>query len=99
MQEKRSRFEDLCLPHLDAAYSFAYSLVGRDQDAQDIVKESYIRAWRGFKGFRGDNAGPWLMTIVRNTAYTWFKKRAKEANVVPFDPEIHATSAGRPPSE
>ena len=92
MEEERSRFEELCLPYLDAAYTLARMLVGRDHDAQDVVQEAYLRALKGFKGFRGDNARPWLMTIVRNTAYSWFKKRAKEANVVPFDPEIHATS-------
>ena len=99
MEEKRSRFEELCLPHLGAAYNLAYLLVGRDHDAQDIVQEAYIRALKGFKGFRGDNARPWLMTIVRNAAYSWLKKHAKEANMVPYDPGIHAPSTGEPLSK
>jgi RNA polymerase sigma-70 factor (ECF subfamily) len=99
MEQKRPTFEELCLPHLDAAYNLARLLVGSDQDAQDVVQEAYVRAFRGFKGFRGDNARPWLMMIVRNTAYSWFKKHAKEANMVPFDPAIHATSKGKPLSE
>jgi RNA polymerase sigma factor (sigma-70 family) len=70
-----------------------------DQDAQDVVQEAYIRALKGFKGFRGDNPRPWLMMIVRNTAYSWLKKHSKEANMVPFDPAIHAISTGKPPSE
>src|ERR1700730_13655914 len=75
MEEKRSTFEELCLPHLDAAYTLARLLVGRDQDAQDIVQEAYIRALKGFKGFRGGNARAWLLAIVRNAAYTWLKNR------------------------
>jgi RNA polymerase sigma factor (sigma-70 family) len=77
MEAKRSTFEELCLPHLDAAYTLACLLVRRDQDAQDVVQEAYVRAPKGFKGFRGDNARPWLMMIVRNTAYSWLKKHAK----------------------
>jgi len=99
MEEKRSRFEELCLPHLDAAYNLAYSLVGRDHDAQDIVQEAYIRALKGFKGLRGDNARHWLMMIVRNTAYTWLKMHANERNIFPFDPAIHATTTSKSRSE
>ena len=98
MEEKRSTFEELCLPHLDAAYTLARLLVRRDQDAQDVVQEAYVRALK-FKGLRGDNARPWLMMIVRNTAYSWLMKRANESNMVPFDPAIHATSAGELRSE
>jgi RNA polymerase sigma-70 factor, ECF subfamily len=99
MEQERPIFEELCLPHLDAAYILARWLVGRDQDAQDVVQEAYVRAFKGFKGFRGDNARAWLMMIVRNTAYSWLKKHAKEANMIPFDPAIHATSTGMPLSE
>jgi RNA polymerase sigma factor (sigma-70 family) len=77
MEAKRSTFEELCLPHLHAAYTLACLLVIRDKDAQDVVQEAYVRALKGFKGFRGDNARPWLMMIVRNTAYSWLKKHAK----------------------
>ena len=69
------------------------------QDVQDIVQEAYVRALKGFKGFRGDSARPWLMMIVRNTAYSWLKKHAKEVNMVPFDPAIHVTSTGKPLSD
>jgi RNA polymerase sigma-70 factor, ECF subfamily len=84
-----SRFEELFLPHLDAAYNLARWIGGGDQDAQDIVQEAYIRAFKGFAGFREQNARAWLLTIVRNTAYTWLKKRVSE-KFIPFDEESHA---------
>ena len=87
---KTPRFEELFLPHLDAAYSLARWIVGRDQDAQDIVQEAYARALKGFSGFRGDNPRAWLLTIVRNTAYSWIKKHLKEERLIPFDEETHA---------
>jgi len=99
MQEQRSRFEELCLPHLDAAYTLARFLVGKDEDAQDVVQEAYLRAFKGFERFRGENARPWLMTIVRNTAYSWIKKHAREANIIRLDPEIDAASAPKPQLE
>jgi RNA polymerase sigma-70 factor, ECF subfamily len=99
MEETESLFEQLCVPHLDAAYNLARWLVGRDQDAQDIVQEAYVRALKGFKGFRGSNARPWLLAIVRNTTYTWLKKHAKQSSMVPFDPAIHDERTGDGPSE
>ena len=86
---ERSRFEELFLPHLDAAYNLARWIVGRDQDAQDVVQEAYLRAMKGLEGFRGGKARPWLMTIVRNTAYTWIKKNLHVSAMIPFDEAIH----------
>src|SRR5260221_939596 len=88
--EKTQRFEELFLPHLDAAYSLARWIVGRDQDAQDVVQEAYARALKGFSGFRGDNPRAWLLTIVRNTTYSWIRKHLKEEKLIPFDEETHA---------
>jgi RNA polymerase sigma-70 factor, ECF subfamily len=96
MQENQSNFEELCLPHLDAAYNLARLLVGGDEDAQDVVQDAYVRALKGFKGFRGDSARPWLLAIVRNVAYSWLKKHAKQSYMVPFDPAIHIRSNGTP---
>jgi RNA polymerase sigma-70 factor (ECF subfamily) len=98
MKETESLFEQICLPHLDAAYNLARWLVGRDEDAQDIVQEAYLRALKGFKGFRGGNARPWLLAIVRNTTYTWHKKHAKHPSMVPFDLAIHDERTGDTPS-
>jgi RNA polymerase sigma-70 factor, ECF subfamily len=96
---KASRFEELFLPHLDAAYTLARWIVGRDQDAQDVVQEAYARALKGFSGFRGDNPRAWLLTIVRNTAYSWIKKHLKEEKLIPFDEETHAVPVEVVPSE
>ena len=84
-----SRFEELFLPHLDAAYNLARWLVSGDHDAQDIVQEAYVRAFKGFAGFRGDNPRAWLLTIVRNTAYTWIKRHSTDDKLIPFDEESH----------
>ncbi|HET9378064.1 MAG TPA: sigma-70 family RNA polymerase sigma factor [Chthoniobacterales bacterium] len=97
---KAPRFEELFLPHLDAAYSLARWIVGRDQDAQDIVQEAYARALKGFSGFRGDNPRGWWLTIVRNTAYSWIKKHLNEEKLlIPFDEETHAVPVEVVPSE
>jgi RNA polymerase sigma-70 factor, ECF subfamily len=89
--EHKSHFEELFLPYLDASYNLAYWIVGGEQDAQDIVQDAYVRALKGFPRFRGNNPRAWLLTIVRNTAYTWIKKRNRaEERLVPFDEDIHA---------
>jgi RNA polymerase sigma-70 factor (ECF subfamily) len=99
MSAEPSAFEQLFLPHLEAAYNLARWIVQRDQDAQDVVQEAYIRALKGFPGFRGDNARAWLLTIVRNTAYSWLRQQARFSNLLPFDPSIHAQPLEEPPSE
>jgi RNA polymerase sigma-70 factor (ECF subfamily) len=66
MDDKRRRFEMQALPHLDAAYNFACWLTRSPADADDIVQEAMLRAWRGFDGFRGTDMKPWLLAIVRN---------------------------------
>jgi hypothetical protein len=65
----RVEFEKLFLPHLDAAYNLARLLTRNAQDAEDVVQESYLRAFRAFSGFRGEASRPWILTIVRNTSY------------------------------
>jgi RNA polymerase sigma-70 factor, ECF subfamily len=92
MEEKESLFEKLFLPHLEAAYNLARWLVRTDADAQDVVQEAYIKALKGFNGFRGTSARGWLLTIVRNTAYSWAKKHTNDSNTVRFDEAIHAAS-------
>jgi RNA polymerase sigma-70 factor, ECF subfamily len=98
-EDKQSLFEALFLPHLDAAYTLARWIVQRDQDAQDVVQEAYIRALKGFAGFHGVNARAWLLTIVRNTARTWLRQQSRFANVVPFDESIHVLPVDEPASE
>ena len=66
-------FEEEVLPHLDAAYNLARWLTGNKADAEDVVQEAYLRAFRFFAGFRGGNGRSWLLKIVRNTCYTWLQ--------------------------
>src|SRR5262249_42513228 len=70
---------------LDAAFNLAFWLVRSEADAEDIVQEAYIRAWRGFHGFAGPDARPWLLAIVRNAAYRWLSNRRRAANVISLD--------------
>ena len=70
MDDRRRRFEAQALPHLDAAYNLARWLARSPADADDIVQEAILRAYRGFDGFRGDDAKPWLLAIVRNCFFT-----------------------------
>src|SRR5689334_23977348 len=76
------QFEALISPHLDAAYNLARWLVRNDQDAEDMVQEACLRALKFFGSFRGADSRAWLLTIVRNTCYTWLRKhRAHELTV------------------
>src|SRR5260221_10964883 len=79
---KESRFEELFLPYLDAAYNLARWIVSRDQDAADIVQEAYARALQGFSQFHGDNPRAWLLAVVRNTADSWLTKPRQEKELV-----------------
>ncbi|GHO85837.1 sigma-70 family RNA polymerase sigma factor [Dictyobacter formicarum] len=87
--DQRLRFEQLILPHLDAAYNLARWLTHNDQDAQDMVQEACLRAFRFFQGFRGGDSRVWLLTIVRNTCYTWLQQRRLYEQTTPFDEELH----------
>jgi RNA polymerase sigma-70 factor (ECF subfamily) len=82
-------FEALLLPHLDAAHNLARWLLRNEQDAQDVVQEAFLRAFKSFGGFRGSNGRAWLLTIVRNTSYTLLKKNRALDLTTTFDEEIH----------
>jgi RNA polymerase sigma-70 factor, ECF subfamily len=84
-----SFFEETMLPHLDAAYNLARWLTRNEDDAQDVVQEAYLRAFRFFDGFRGGDGRAWLLAVVRNTARTWLR-RERDSTQVSFDEEIHA---------
>jgi RNA polymerase sigma-70 factor (ECF subfamily) len=84
-------FEEVMLPHLDAAHNLARWLLRNEQDAQDVVQEAYLRAFKSFAGFHGSNGRAWLLTIVRNTSYTLLKKNRAVDLTTTFDEEIHAT--------
>src|ERR1700757_3390053 len=64
-------FQQVILPHLDAAYTLARYLTRRNDVAEDIVQEAALRAYRSIEGQRGENARAWLLAIVRNCFLTW----------------------------
>jgi RNA polymerase sigma-70 factor (ECF subfamily) len=83
LSEQKERFERLVLPHLDAAYNLARWLTRNDHDAQDVVQEAVLRAYRFFDGLRGE-ARPWLLAIVRNSCLTWLQVN-RPADLAGFD--------------
>ena len=94
--EDRERFEQLVLPHVDAAFNLARWLLRGRSDAEDIAQEALLRACRFFAGFNGGDARAWLLQIVRNTCYTWLEKnRPMELNME-FDEELHKQNSATP---
>src|SRR4029078_7832308 len=91
-------FEDLAIPHLGAAYNLAFWLIRSRPDAEDIVQDAYLRAFKAYAGFRGQDIRPWLLAIVRNVAYRWLSDRLRAGNVVSLD-EALAPDAERAPFE
>ena len=106
MDERRRRFEAQALPHLDAAYNLARWLSRSSVDAEDIVQDAMLRAYRAFDGFRGGDAKPWLLAIVRNccrNAHANTRRRGhqplpdNDADAIVTDgpdPEEHALRSG-----
>ena len=91
--EKLSHFEQAILPHMDAAHNLARWLARNEQDAQDVVQEAYLRAFRFFGGYRGGNSRAWLLKIVRNTFYTWAQQNRMQQISEPFDEQLHAVES------
>lgn len=84
------RFEKCILPHLGAAYNLARWLTRSSHDAEDVVQEACLRAFKFFDSFHGGNTRAWLLTIVRNTCYTWLKKNRPTGTVQGFDEETYS---------
>lgn len=83
------RFEQLVLPHLDAAVNLARWLLRNRADAEDVVQEAMLRAFRFFERFRGGDARAWLLQIVRNCCYSWLQKNRPSDLMDEFDEELH----------
>jgi RNA polymerase sigma-70 factor, ECF subfamily len=92
-------FEQAVLPHLDAAYNLARWLTRNERDAEDVVQESYLRAFRFFAGFRGGDARAWLMRIVRNTCYTWLHANRPLQEATEFDETLFSPDSPSPNPE
>lgn len=91
------RFEQQALPHLDAAYSLAFWLMRDRADAEDVVQDAYVRALRGFDGFRGEAMRPWLLAIVRNVAWRALAVRRRATNnVIPIEAAFSRTGEDDP---
>src|SRR6266699_1593171 len=86
-EDNHARFRSVVLPHLAQAYTLARWLTGDRADAEDVVQEACLRAFRGIGGFSGVNARAWLLTIVRHAAYTWLGKNRSSALVMVDDLE------------
>ncbi len=83
-EDDQARFASVVLPHLADAYALARWLTGDRADAEDVVQEACLRAFRGIGGFAGVNARAWVLTIVRHAAYTWLGKN-RSASLVMVD--------------
>ena len=79
---KARRFEQTIMPHLDAAYNLARWLTRNDSDAQDVVQDAYLRAFKYFDSFQGESPSAWLLAIVRNTCFTWMRRNRPSEEVV-----------------
>jgi RNA polymerase sigma-70 factor (ECF subfamily) len=82
-------FDEIILPHLDAAHNLARWLMRSGDDAEDVVQEACLRAFRYFGTFRGGNARAWLLTIVRTTAFKWLHKNHAQQLTTEFNEDKH----------
>jgi RNA polymerase sigma-70 factor, ECF subfamily len=94
--EERGRFEAIFLPHLSAAYNLAHWLARDRHDAEDVVQEAYLRAFRSFDSFVGENGRAWFLAIVRNTCLTWLKRSRPPQPIARVDETMHAPASGAP---
>lgn len=90
MPDPLASFEQLVLPHLGAGYNLARWLLRNDHDAQDVMQEAIVRAFRFYQGFRGDNPRTWLLSVVRNSVYTFLQQNRVRELCTEFDENLHA---------
>jgi RNA polymerase sigma-70 factor (ECF subfamily) len=86
---ERVRFEQLVLPHLDAAFNLARWLLRGRAEAEDATQEAMLRSYRFFRGYHGGDVRAWLLQIVRNTCFTWLQKNRPADSMTEFDEEQH----------
>jgi RNA polymerase sigma-70 factor (ECF subfamily) len=91
--DETPNFDQLMLPHLDAAYNLASWLLRDRHDAEDAVQDACLRAYRGFSGFRGGDGRAWLLTIVRNVCYSRLRRDRRAPEEVAFEEDVHGSAA------
>jgi RNA polymerase sigma-70 factor (ECF subfamily) len=89
MENLLQNFEKAALPHLSAAYNLARWLTRDETDAQDVVQEAYLRAFKHFGSFHGGDGRSWLLAIVRNTCYTWLQHNRSPELTTSLDDDLH----------
>jgi RNA polymerase sigma factor (sigma-70 family) len=94
--QDRIRFEQVVLPHLDSAANLARWILRNRTDAEDVVQEAMLRAYRFFEHFHGENARAWLLQIVRNSCYSWLEKNRPSELMTEFDEEVHQRPVANP---
>jgi RNA polymerase sigma-70 factor (ECF subfamily) len=94
--DKLERFEQSIMPQMNAAYNLARWLTGNDVDAQDVVQDAFLRAFKFFAGFRGGDSRSWLLRIVRNSFYDWLRRQGDPELTTPFDEETHGQATDAP---
>lgn len=87
---RMARFEEICVTHLNAAHNLAHWLTRDERDAEDVVQEACLRAFKFLDSFNGGDGRIWLLAIVRNTYYTWLEKNRVDRSSIEFDEEILA---------
>lgn len=98
--ERNARFASVVLPHLADACALARWLTGNSADAEDVVQDACLHAFRGIGNFSNGNARAWVLTIVRHTAYTWLGKNRPAALVLVEDVEdVGRAQSGEPDVE
>jgi RNA polymerase sigma-70 factor (ECF subfamily) len=96
--QDRARFEQVVLPHLDAAFNLARWILKSRVDSEDVAQDAMLRAFRFFRGFHGGDARAWVLQIVRNTCYTWLEKNRPVELMTEFDEELHPQPSASPES-
>jgi RNA polymerase sigma-70 factor, ECF subfamily len=97
---KLAQFEQIVMPHLNAAYNLARWLMRNEHDAEDVVQEAYLRAFRFFDGFQGGDGRGWLLAIVRNSCRTLLRQSGGRESAAEFDEQMHSARApGSDPEE
>jgi RNA polymerase sigma factor (sigma-70 family) len=94
--DDNARFAHVVMPYIDDAYRLAHWLTGNSADAEDVVQEASLRAFRAVRGYAGGNARAWLLSIVRNTAYSWLRMNRPAAVMTVDDLEAVELAQANP---